>query len=350
MFIGRQLAVYPVCVFRFGVSLKPEKLRAAVVGLGKAGSRFDEEDRPAIWSHVGAYLRSSDIYKLVGGADPDHVSRAALSRRCPDLPCFETAADLVSTLRPDVVSIATPVDVRSQVFREVLGGAYTPRVIICEKPLAVDPQTRQLWVEACAAREVVLIVHYNRRYASIYQRMRMAIVEGLVGEVTSITIRMANRLWSVGSHAFDLLFYLSGEEPCQWRALEIPALFERGEPAVDFVSFFPSGAAGRVLVHGPARVLLFEADVVGTRGRLTASGNGERLDFVPFLSSTQYQGYVAAGPMQCLHTTPPDESTFVAVVREAAAVLNSGKQATCTGHTARRSEAIMDQVLSRSSE
>jgi predicted dehydrogenase len=175
-------------------------------------------------------------------------------------------------------------------------------------------------------------------------------VDGLVGEVTSITIRMTNRLWSVGSHAFDLLFYLSGEEPSRWRALEIPGLSERGEPAVDFVSYFPSGAAGRVLVHGPARLLFFEADVVGTHGRLTATGNGERLDYVPFIPSMQYHGYVVAGPAQHLHTTPQDESTFVSVVREAAAILRSGKQPNCTGSTALQSEMIMDQLLSRRSE
>ena len=321
-----------------------------MIGLGKAGSRFDEEDRPGVWSHVGAYLQLRDLYELVGGADLSSESRTAFSRRCPDVQVFESTSDMVSALRPDVVSIATPIEVRSQVFRDMLDGGSVPRVIICEKPLAIDPQTRQSLVETCADRGVVLIVHYNRRYASIYQHMRKAIVEGLIGEVTSFTIRIANRMWSVGSHALDLLLFLSGEEPCRWRALEIPRLLERGEPAVDFVSYFPSGAAGRVLVHGPAKVLLFEADVVGTRGRLTASGNGERLEYVPFTPSTQYHGYVAAGPVECLYTTPPDESTFVAVVREAAAILNSGNQPTCSGSTALQSEGIMDQLLNGRSE
>ncbi len=326
--------------------MRLRRLRAAVVGLGKAGSRFDEEGRPSVWSHVGAYLQLGDLYELVGGADLSPESRTAFSRRCPDVPDFEIAAAMVSTLRPDVVSIATPMEVRSQIFHEVLDRGFAPRVIICEKPLAIDPQTRQLLVKTCTARGVALIVHYNRRYASIYQRMRNAIAEGLVGELTSVTIRMANRMWSVGSHALDLLFYLSGEEPCRWRALEIPKLLERGEPAVDFVSYFPSGAAGRVLVHGQANVLLFEADVVGTAGRLVASGNGERLDYVPFISSKHYHGYLDAGPVQRLHTTPPDESTFVAVAREAAAIINDGKQPTCTGDSALRTETIMDQLLS----
>lgn len=330
--------------------MESSKLKAAVIGLGKAGSRFDEEGRPAVWSHVGAYLASRDLYDLVGGADVYAESRAKFLARCPDLPCFDSAEDLISSLCPDVVSIATPIGIRSKVFHEVLEGNPPPRVIICEKPLASEPKVRLELVQMCAAKGVVLMVHYNRRYASIYQRMRRTIAGGDLGDLTSITVRMANRLWSIGSHAFDLLFYLSGEEPCQWSALEIPALSEKGEPAIDFVSYFPSGVAGRVLMHGPSCILLFEVDVIGTKGRLTASENGGRLDYSPFVSSSQYLGYVASGPPERLYSTAPDESTFVAIVREAGDVLVAGKDPTCSGQMALQSEAMLDQVVNWRSE
>jgi len=207
---------------------RPSKLRAAVVGLGKAGSRFDEEPRGAVWSHVGAYLAANDIYELAGAADPDADSRAAFSRRCPGVPCYTSAAEMCSAIRPDVVSIATPINVREQVFDDLLQGAAAPRAIICEKPLATNGHTRWQCVERCRTKGVPLLVHYNRRYASVYQRICTSIREGLIGDVTSITVRMANRLRSVGSHALDLLLYLAAEQPCTWRGLELPHLAQGG--------------------------------------------------------------------------------------------------------------------------
>jgi predicted dehydrogenase len=326
------------------------RLRASVVGLGRAGSRFDEEPRGAVWSHVGAYLAANDLYELAGASDPDAHSREAFSARCPGVPCFSSAAEMCATVRPDVVSITTPIGVREEVFDEVLDIAAAPRAIICEKPLATDAATRWRCVEKCRRRGVSLLVHYNRRYASIYQRMSTSIGEGLVGKVTSITVRMPNRLWSIGSHALDLLLYLAAEQPSHWRALELPNLRQDDEPAVDFICCFPSGMAGRVLNHSLSQVLIFEADVVGTKGRLLAQDNGDTLHYIPFAPSSRYLGYLTAQPSQCLHSTPADESTFVAVVREAAEVLASGKRLTCSGQMALQSEGILDELFNCSSK
>jgi len=320
------------------------KLRAGVVGLGKAGSRFDEEPRGAVWSHVGAYLDLNELYVLAGGSDPDANSGEAFSKRCPSVPRFSTAAEMCSAVHPDVVSIATPISVREQVFEEILDSAKAPRVIICEKPLATDGRTRQRLVERCRAKGVSLLVHYNRRYASVYQRMQACIGDGWIGDVTSITIRMPNRLWSIGSHALDLLLYLSGEQPDHWSALEIPALAQGGEPAIDFLCCFPSGVVGRVLNHGLAQVMIFEADAVGTKGRLSANRNGERLECTSFVPSPKYLGYIVGEESCCVYSTPQDESTFTAVAREAAEVLRYGIKPTCTGETALQSEEILDEL------
>jgi len=99
-----------------------------------------------------------------------------------------------------------------------------------------------------------------------------------------------------------------------------------------------------------SQVMIFEADVVGTKGRLLARDNGETLQYIPFAPSSRYLGYLIAQSPQCLHATPADESTFVAVVREAAEVLASGKRPTCSGQTALQSEGILDELFKCSSK
>ncbi|MCE5181759.1 MAG: Gfo/Idh/MocA family oxidoreductase [Anaerolineaceae bacterium] len=319
-----------------------QKHRAAVIGLGQAGSRFDEEPRGSVWSHVGAYLALKERYELVGGVDVDRGNLEAFAKRCPSISKYLSVSELMGSERPDVVSIATPSGVRVEVIDELLN-KFPPKLVICEKPLATDISARQRLVDQCKKKNVILLVHYNRRYNPVYQAMFKAISEGLIGDVTSITIRCPNRLWSIGSHAFDLLFYLSGELPLSWRALPLPGL-EDGEPAVDFICTFPSGRVGRVSIQGGKNILIFEADVIGTKGRLTVVDNGAKLTHIPFRRSRQYQGYWVQGRARRITGAVKGDSTFISIVREAADILDNGRYPTCTGEMALQSELILDQL------
>jgi len=322
------------------------KLRAAIVGLGQAGSRFDEEPRGAVWSHAGAFLALSDDYELIAGADPDAENRRRFAARCPDASVFPDA-ESIRDLDVDVVSIATPPSVRLAIFKVILGGVRKPKVIVCEKPLSTDAATRKVLVEMCEAANVSLLVNYNRRYSKLYQQFSAALRNGAIGQVASITVRTPNRLWSVGSHALDLLLYLSGELPLEIATLPLPALAERGELAGDFICNFPSGSAGRMLTQGPSRVLIFEADAIGSTGRLTARNNGRQLELVPFVASKEYLGYLECGQPRLLYQTTPDESAFVEVIKEAANLAKNVGSGTCTGQTAMVSEELLDKVVRR---
>lgn len=322
---------------------KMPKYKAAVVGLGQAGSRFDEEPRGCVWSHVGAYLSLKERYELVGGVDVDQKNLDAFAKRCPSVPGYSSINELMENERPDVVSLATPSKIRAEIVDALLQ-KFPPKLIICEKPLATDINSRQRLVEQCKKKNVVLLVHYNRRYSPVYQTLLKTIREGIIGDVSSITIRCPNRLWSIGSHAFDLLFYLSGELPSSWRALTLPFLEEGGEPAVDFIGSFPSGHTGRVSVQGKKDVLIFEVDVVGTKGRLAVTNNGEKLVHIPFRRSHQYKGYWIQGRARSFSNIPQGHSTFISIANEAADVLDNGLHPTCTGEMALQSEAILDQL------
>ena len=200
-------------------------LSAAVIGLGQAGSRFDEEPRPAIWSHTGAYLAAGNRYRLAGGADLDAGNRNRFAARCPEAQVFGDAREMVAKLQPDVVSLCTPPAGRAD-FAESLLDAHRPKVLICEKPLELSDQNRRRLVAACDKAEVSLLVNYNRRYSSAYRTARQFISDGRLGEITSITVLAPNRVWSIGSHALNLLLFLAGEKPEGWQALHLPYLDE----------------------------------------------------------------------------------------------------------------------------
>jgi predicted dehydrogenase len=321
------------------------KLRAAVVGLGQAGSRFDEEPRKSVWSHVGAYLSLSSLYELAGGADVMAANRSAFSKRCPGLPVFESGPELLKRVHPDVVSVCTPHQGRAQLIASLLE-AHRPKVIVCEKPLEVDPKERERLAALCREAGVHLSVHYNRRFLSSYRIAKEMIDSGRLGRLTSITISAPNRLWSVGSHAYNALLYLAGGPPLSWTSLALPELSEGGEPAADLLCRFEGGLAGRVVTAGFKQTLVFEVDILGEEGRLTITDNGARAAWRPLEASLEYSGYRVLGREELLNAGGQEESSFVSIAAEAAE-LAQGRltRGASSAETAMASEGLLDSVI-----
>ncbi len=324
-------------------------LTAAVAGLGNAGSRFDEEPRPMVYSHAGAYLAAADRYRLVGGADVEEGNRARFARRCPDTRVFADAAEMAAALRPDVISVCTPARGRAALVERILS-AHRPRALIAEKPLELEAAERRRLLAACADARVPLVVNYNRRYASVYRAAQRTIAEGRLGAVQSITVLAPNRLWSIGSHAINLLCFMAGSGPERWRALGLPSLEEDGEPAGDLLCRFPSGAAGRVLTAGRRELLVFELDVIGVAGRLRVDQGERRLTVAHFADSRHFPTYRRLAEPECVHLAPEAESTFEALVREAADVAGNGATPTSGGDEAALSETVLEAVIKACNE
>ncbi|MFK7825065.1 MAG: aminotransferase class I/II-fold pyridoxal phosphate-dependent enzyme [Oligoflexales bacterium] len=320
-----------------------QKLSAAVIGLGQAGSRFDEEDRRDIWSHVGAYLHLPDSFDLVACSDQSELSREAFRKRCPQIPCYSDHKDLFRNHSIDVVSIATPPDVRSSIVGDIVYHDDL-KVIVLEKPMASSQRDREEIVKLIKDFNKSSIVHYNRRFADIYQIMKEKLLSGLIGDITSITIRYSNRLLSIGSHALDLLCFLCGSEFKSYTIHSVPALYQDSEPAVDFLANLKNGAVARLLNHGKKHLGLFEVDIIGSNGRLVASQNGSLLTYFKFLHSKEYAGYLEESEAQVLVKRSSQESTFTKIIMEAAEVALKRRSPSLSALEAANSEKILDTL------
>src|SRR5690349_18315537 len=147
-------------------------LRAAVVGVGRVGSRFDEEPgRKVPWSHVGAYLARPDHFNLVGVCEIDKDNAAAFRHRCPDVPVYDDIDTLLKSGRPDIVSVCTPAERHENATQSILTSEGI-RVIWCEKPLSSRLDAAEKLVNSAAANGVRILVSFNRRWLPIWCRAR----------------------------------------------------------------------------------------------------------------------------------------------------------------------------------
>ena len=318
-----------------------QRLRAVVVGLGQVGSRFDEEPgRAVVWSHVGAYRRLAERFELCGGADIAPANLAAFRARCPDVPACETVDELIR-LRPRVASVCTPADSHAAVVLRLLACPHL-RLIWCEKPLATGLAEAHRIVEECRARNILLMVSFNRHWLPLWRRVKELIGQGAVGTVRSLRVAMPNRLYSIGSHAVDLALMLGGPVE-QIAALELPALVEGGEPAVAAVLRHRSGAAGMIEVTGLKPQLVVEAEVIGDDGRLWAREDQGRIVIEPFAASPRYAGYRQLDGRRVETVESLDTfSPFVAMAENAADALIRGTPLECDGSHAVEVQRILE--------
>jgi predicted dehydrogenase len=319
-----------------------KRLRAAVIGLGQAGSRFDEEPgRTTVWSHTGAYLHLLDRFELCAAVEPSGANAAAFAARCPEIPVVSSVAELVERYRPEISSICTPAQTHATVLFELIKHPDL-RMIWCEKPLSASLDEARQMVDACTAHGVRLMVSYNRHWSPLWRRVVDLLRAGAVGTIRSLRVALPNRLFSIGSHAVDLAIMLGG--PIETVvALPVPALREEGEPAVAALLNYRSGASGIVQVTGLKHQLVVEAEVFGDDGRLLAREDVNTVSIEKFETSRRYQGYRQLAAARVEHVEEPvDFSPFIAMAENAADSLSANVPLACDGETALEVQRVIE--------
>ena len=323
-------------------------LRAAVVGLGKVGSRFDEEEgRTSVWSHVGAYLKLPGDFNIVAAVEPLDENRVAFETRLPTVPVFKTTEEMILAHNPEVCSICTPPQFHGEVLDQLLA-ATELKAVWCEKPLADDLEVARHMADACANRGLAMVVTHNRRFMPLWREAKKMKDDGAVGLVRCVRVAMPNRRLSIGSHAIDLAIMLGGPVE-RVMAMEIPTLFEEGEEAFAAMLAYANGAYGIVQVTGMKAQLVVEAEILGDEGRILVREDKDSLELERFVDKPGIEGYYELKPVETTaRRTPSDHSAFVDAARELADLARGDrKYGSCSAVDALAVMEILDEMIAR---
>lgn len=172
-------------------------IRAAVIGLGRAGS--GDRGNPSR-SHVGAIL-AVDGLVLAAAVDPSPRAREA-ARENWDLPASVALLARTEDLAEgscDVIAVAAPTELRRQTVSVAL--AKKPKVLIVEKPLARTPAEAEELIAAARKKSVALRVNFHRRLDPDHAAFRAA----LPADPLHVIVHYGKGLFNYASHMVDLL-------------------------------------------------------------------------------------------------------------------------------------------------
>ena len=181
-------------------------LRALIVGAGKIAAGYDAPGSKEILTHAHGF-QSVTGFTLTGFVDRDLAQAEQAAAKWGG----KAYADIRAAFADgpiDVVSVATPDATHAAVLKEL--ATFSPRLIFCEKPLALN------WMDAQAIQELYrqlpteIQVNYLRRFVPEFRAVKQAIDAGSYGRFLTGSGFYVKGFLHNGSHMVDLLQYWLG--------------------------------------------------------------------------------------------------------------------------------------------
>ena len=235
-----------------------DKYRAALIGCGRISP-----------SHIEAYVKNNDRAVLVATCDPVIERAGSMAEEYQknisgtSVRCYSDYRQMLSELKPDVVSIATESGKHPEIAIECLRHGVN---VICEKPMALSTRDADKMIKAAKEAGKKLAVSFQNRFNAPVKRLRTAIDAGRFGKLLHGMVQIrwyrgpeyyaegdwrgtwaqdGGTLMNQCIHGIDLLQWMMGEDAVRVHAQT--RNFIRPIEAEDFgaaIVEFKSGAVG----------------------------------------------------------------------------------------------------------
>lgn len=166
--------------------------------------------------------------ELTAVCDADDERRHRASQRFPGLPVFRDAAEMVATVKPDALAIATPAATHVPLARMALEAGCD---VLVEKPMALSAAECRELNTLAAERGRILMVGHTYLFSDAVQEILRIIRGGGIGEVRYVNCQRLNLglfqpdinvVWDLAPHDLSIILEVMGGPPetvnCQGNA------------------------------------------------------------------------------------------------------------------------------------
>ena len=317
--------------------------RAAVIGLGRMGSTFDDEIQRggAIflpYCHAPSYVASPHT-ELVAGADLHEGQGAIFAERwgLSGEHIYSDYRDMLAAERPDIVSVCTTARHRAAIMQDAIEAGV--KAIWAEKPITLSLAEADTVIDLSTRKGVVIAVNCSRRHSPFLSEARRMVQDGELGEILQITAYAECYISHNGSHAIDTIRYLVGGD-VEWVFGEM----ESDEQAAADEDLRGNGYLAfdngvRCFLRAmPTGIAPWEFDVIGTEGRVRSLANGaetQNYRWVP--GGLRDEGLPARAPFP-LPTSI--QGTGLSVIADLVQAVETGSDPRCSAEDGRKALEI----------
>ena len=176
--------------------------QAAIIGLGRIGSSYPSSDISR--THAGAYSQNKRISIAAGVDKNSQARRDFLHKWGNDIPVFSTVKEMLSSIKPDIVSICVPPKTLTDVVAEF--SQMPPKLFFLEKPVVFDPDNSRKLLKTI--NNIPTAVNYHRCWDPAHISFFLRVLEA--GDVISIRVIYGKGLFNYASHIISLLIKYFG--------------------------------------------------------------------------------------------------------------------------------------------
>lgn len=184
--------------------------------------------------------------QLVAIAETDEKLRQACSLKAPTAEIFNNYTDLLQSCKLDAVVICLPPALHAVA---ALASLENGLHVYIEKPLATTLDDGKRVVKAWKRAETVGHMGFNFRFHPLVLKLRQAIEDGLAGEIVAVRMSFSSAgrnlpawkrqratgggaLLDLGSHQFDIVRFVLGQEIVEVQCLENSKVSEEDTASV----------------------------------------------------------------------------------------------------------------------
>ena len=257
--------------------------RAAVIGLGRMGSTFDDEVEMGgsvflPYCHAPSYHAAPNVH-LVAGADTNDEQRNLFGDRwgIQKGHLYDDYREMLEKEKLDLLSICTTARIRGQIVQDAAKTGI--KAIWAEKPIALSLAEADAMVETCSKHQVVLAINCARRWHPFFSKAKTMIEENELGKIVQVTGYGQCGLSHNGSHLLDLVRFMYGGR-VDWVYGEMES-DQAAQSEQDLMGngylAFDNGV--RAYIRGMnCGMANWEIDVIGTEGRFRSFANGQDVE------------------------------------------------------------------------
>jgi|SRR5579864_9342328 len=324
-------------------------LKTAVIGCGRIGCGFDDDPlRKIVSTHAGAYSKNPKT-KLDALCDIDTNKLNMYGKKYSVTNLFTNVDELLEQVKPDLLSVCTLPDQHEEITIKAAKAGV--KGIFCEKPISNNIVSAKHMIDVCEKNGVVLMIDHQRRFDPLFSSIKLALQQSLLGKIYQNTFYYTAGIYNTGTHMIDLMRYFFGDIEWVIGIHSSAKSSNTDDPNIDGLLKFKNGMLSSIHALDVKDYLVFEEDVLGSKGRLRILNNGSEVEYHTIIDSKNFSGYTELQETHLPFELPKEREYMMEGINHLVSCVENGIKPVSSGHDGLNAlEALIALVKSADDE